>query len=100
LLLFCSTSPQRARRLAIGRSALYFLIGAGDLHVIHIGRAVRVPTDAIDASLRADVPSVAGDGFTHRVAGGRRQASDGPSACLRDNKESQPRRPRTLTLSV
>ena len=42
------TIPQAARRLAIGRSTLYTLIGAGELEVVHIRRAVRVPVEAVD----------------------------------------------------
>ena len=42
------TIPQAAHRLAVGRSTLYLLIDAGELEVIHIGRAVRVPADAVD----------------------------------------------------
>jgi excisionase family DNA binding protein len=42
------TIPQAARRLAIGRSTAYLLIGAGELEVVHLGRAVRVPADAVD----------------------------------------------------
>ena len=34
-------------RLNIGRTLIYELIGAGALEVIHIGRAVRVPADAL-----------------------------------------------------
>ena len=43
------TVPQAARRLAIGRSTAYLLIAAGELEVIHIGRAVRVPAEAVEA---------------------------------------------------
>jgi excisionase family DNA binding protein len=43
------TVPEAARRLAIGRSTAYVLIGAGELEVIHIGRAARVPDDSVDA---------------------------------------------------
>ena len=42
------TIPQAARRLAIGRSTAYPLIAAGELEVVHIGRAVRVPADAVE----------------------------------------------------
>ena len=42
------TIPQAARRLAIGRSKLYALIGTGEIEVLHIGRAVRVPVEAIE----------------------------------------------------
>ncbi len=43
------TIPQAARRLAIGRSTAYLLIGASELEVVHIGRAVRVPADAVES---------------------------------------------------
>jgi len=43
------TVPEAARRLAIGRSTAYLLIAAAELEVIHIGRAVRVPAEAVEA---------------------------------------------------
>jgi excisionase family DNA binding protein len=43
------TVREATHRLAIGRSTLYLLIAAGELEVIHIGRAVRVPVDSITA---------------------------------------------------
>ena len=39
---------QAARTLGLGRSKLYELIAAGDLEVVHIGRATRVPVDAVE----------------------------------------------------
>ena len=56
------TIPQAARKLGIGRSLTYELIAAGRLDVIHIGRAARVPLEAVyefveqqreDAAVRA-----------------------------------------------
>lgn len=41
------TIPEAARRLNIGRTLAYELIGAGTLEVVHIGRSVRVPVDAL-----------------------------------------------------
>lgn len=41
------TVPEAARRLSIGRSTAYRLIEDGTLPVVHIGRAVRVPADAL-----------------------------------------------------
>ena len=41
------TVPQTARTLALGRTKVYELIASGELEVVHIGRAARVPTDAI-----------------------------------------------------
>jgi excisionase family DNA binding protein len=38
-----------ARVLNIGRTTLYKLIGDGNIHVVHIGRAVRVPQGELDA---------------------------------------------------
>ena len=42
------TIPEAARRLAIGRGKLYGLISTGEIEVLHIGRAVRVPVEAIE----------------------------------------------------
>ena len=41
------TIPQAARKLGIGRTLAYELIAAGELEVVHIGRAARVPLDAV-----------------------------------------------------
>ena len=41
--------PEAARRLAIAGSTAYRLIAEGELEVIHIGLAVRVPADAVDS---------------------------------------------------
>ena len=38
---------EAARFLSIGRSTLYELIARGDIPTIHIGRAVRIPTQAL-----------------------------------------------------
>ena len=43
------TVPEAARALGLGRSTVYELIGAGRLEVVHIGRAARVPVDALDS---------------------------------------------------
>jgi excisionase family DNA binding protein len=43
------TVPEAARRLAIGRTLTYELIAAHELPAVRIGRAIRVPADAIDA---------------------------------------------------
>jgi excisionase family DNA binding protein len=37
------TIVEAARVLAIGRTTMYELVGAGEIDVVHIGRAVRVP---------------------------------------------------------
>ena len=41
------TITDAAVALAIGRTTVYQLIGAGELDVVHIGRSSRVPADAI-----------------------------------------------------
>jgi excisionase family DNA binding protein len=43
------TVPEAARRLAIGRTLTYELIAANELPAVRIGRAIRVPADAIDS---------------------------------------------------
>lgn len=42
------TIRQAAEMLAIGRTTAYELIAAGHLEVVHIGRSVRVPVDAVE----------------------------------------------------
>jgi excisionase family DNA binding protein len=42
------TVREAADRLGIGRSTAYELIASGRLETVHIGRACRVPVDAID----------------------------------------------------
>lgn len=42
------TVREAADRLGIGRSTAYELIAAGRLETVHIGRACRVPVDALD----------------------------------------------------
>jgi excisionase family DNA binding protein len=41
------TIREAASVLRIGRSTLYELVGRGEIEVVHIGRAVRVPVDAL-----------------------------------------------------
>ena len=41
------TITEAATALAIGRTTVYELIGAGELEVVHIGRSSRVPAHAI-----------------------------------------------------
>ena len=38
---------EAARRLSIGRSLLYELLAAGEIHSIHVGRLRRVPLSAL-----------------------------------------------------
>jgi excisionase family DNA binding protein len=40
--------PEAARLLGLGRSTVYELIAAGDIEVVHVGRACRVPRSALD----------------------------------------------------
>jgi len=42
------TIPQASRRLGIGRTTAYNLIGCGQLEAVHIGRSTRVPAAALD----------------------------------------------------
>ena len=46
------TIPDAARRLGIGRSKAYELVATGELEVVHIGRCVRVPVDAVENFVR------------------------------------------------
>jgi excisionase family DNA binding protein len=43
------TIVEAARVLSIGRTTMYELIGAGEITVVHIGRAVRVPVSELEA---------------------------------------------------
>ncbi len=43
------TIPQAALALAVGRTTVYELIGAGAIETVHIGRSVRVPVEALRA---------------------------------------------------
>jgi excisionase family DNA binding protein len=47
------TVDQAAARLAIGRSKLYLLLAACELPVVRIGRAVRIPSSAVDQFIAA-----------------------------------------------
>ena len=38
-----------ARVLSVGRTTMYELVGAGEIEVVHIGRAARVPVASIEA---------------------------------------------------
>jgi excisionase family DNA binding protein len=39
--------PEAAERLALGRATVYRLIEAGEIKVLHIGRAVRIPASEL-----------------------------------------------------
>lgn len=41
------TIPEAAEQLRTGRTLIYELISAGELEVVHIGRASRVPVEAL-----------------------------------------------------
>jgi excisionase family DNA binding protein len=43
------TMVEAARVLSVGRTTMYELVGAGEIEVLHIGRAVRVPTAELHA---------------------------------------------------
>lgn len=42
------TIPEAGRLLGLGRTTMYELIGAGEVEVVHIGRAARIPVDSLD----------------------------------------------------
>ncbi len=46
------TVRDAAQLLAIGRTSVYQLIADGELEVIHIGRAARIPATAVHAFVR------------------------------------------------
>jgi excisionase family DNA binding protein len=43
------TVPEAARRLSLGRATAYLLVQRGELPVVRIGRAVRIPARALEA---------------------------------------------------
>lgn len=51
------TVQEAASALRLGRSTVYELIQRGDLEVVHIGRACRVPTDALARFVNERRPS-------------------------------------------
>jgi excisionase family DNA binding protein len=40
--------PEAAARLGLGRSKVYELIASGELQIVRVGRAVRVPARAVE----------------------------------------------------
>ncbi len=46
------TVKEAGRMLAVSRSTVYELIGAGELEVVHIDRSARVPLEAILAYVK------------------------------------------------
>ena len=47
------TVRRAAEVLALGRSTIYELIGSGDLEAVHVGRATRVPVEALHSFVAA-----------------------------------------------
>jgi excisionase family DNA binding protein len=47
------TVPEAAHRLSLGRATAYRLVQQGELPSVRIGRALRVPTEALNAWVRA-----------------------------------------------
>ncbi len=43
---------EAAKEMGLGRTKLYELIAAGEIQVVRIGRAVRIPTGCIDDWIR------------------------------------------------
>jgi excisionase family DNA binding protein len=43
------TMVDAARVLSVGRTTMYELVAAGEIEVVHIGRAARVPAASIEA---------------------------------------------------
>jgi excisionase family DNA binding protein len=42
------TIPEAGRLLGLGRTTMYELIGAGEVEVVHIGRAARIPLESVE----------------------------------------------------
>ena len=55
----CLTVKEAAERLNIHWSTTYRLVKDGKLGAIHIGRAVRIPVDALEAFMEAPTPKPA-----------------------------------------
>jgi excisionase family DNA binding protein len=45
-------APEVAQILGLGRSKVYDMMQSGELPVVHIGRAIRVPMQALQAWIR------------------------------------------------
>lgn len=54
------TIEDAARALGIGRSKFYQLVAGGDIAVVRIGRAVRVPTAELTEWVRTNTTSAKG----------------------------------------
>ena len=55
---------EAAELLGVGRSTIYELMRAGELHVVHIGRAARIPVE--DLRLWVEAHESAGMHFSHQ----------------------------------
>jgi excisionase family DNA binding protein len=42
------TIPDAGRLLGLGRTTMYELIGSGEVEVVHIGRAARIPLESVE----------------------------------------------------
>lgn len=51
-----------AKRLNVGRSKIYLMLAAGELHAVKIGRATRVSAAEVDRVVKA-LPAAAYSGF-------------------------------------
>jgi excisionase family DNA binding protein len=51
-LVLLLTIEGAGRALGVGRSTVYELVQRGDLEVVHIGRAARIPVDAVHDYVR------------------------------------------------
>jgi excisionase family DNA binding protein len=51
-IVFLLTIEDAGKALGVGRSTIYQLIGNGDLEVVHIGRAARVPVESVQGFVR------------------------------------------------
>ena len=48
------TVPEAAKRLSLGRATTYQLVRRGELPVVRLGRAVRVPGQALEAGVASN----------------------------------------------
>jgi excisionase family DNA binding protein len=51
--------PEVAAALRVGRSTVYELIAKGELKVVHIGRAVRVPASEVETWVERQMDEMA-----------------------------------------
>lgn len=55
------TIPEAARMIGLGRSKTYELVTRGELRVVRIGRAVRLPRTAVENWVAEQVAAATGD---------------------------------------